>query len=192
MFGSQTRTKDLFANRFEPDGDGYLFRANLKAPGVRVTSGERDRFVHEFGRRVTILTWVSAGVTVALVLAAAFYSTGENRSVAEWIIAPIVALCIGGFMGPFYWLWYAPVRALGGRLPATPGRSATEARRVALERLTWKQLGLSALVVPALLFRLTRGHDLLTGWNRLWMAFCGLLLLFIAVQAARKWRATRS
>ena len=192
MFGSQSRVKQLFANRFEPDGEGFLFRANIRAAGIRVSASERDRLVAEFGRGILIATWTTAAFTILLMVGFVLVTTANFAKLPEFAAYLLVAVCILPFLAAFFWLWNAPVRALSARAPATAGRSKTEARRLAFQRMTWGQLGLAAVMVPVLLLRVGSRHSLLVGWNRAWLLVAGLFLVFVGVQAVRKWRASQA
>ncbi len=47
----------MFLNRFEPNGDDFVFRPQPRAPGIRVTSGERERMIEEYNKRQRIWKW---------------------------------------------------------------------------------------------------------------------------------------
>jgi len=190
MFGSTSRVKQGFAKRFEPDGDGYLFRASIRAPGIRVSAAERDSFVAEFGRSVAVATWVTAALTVLLFVGLALFTATNGASLPDYATFMAIAVCLIPLMAAFLWLWNAPVRALRTRLPSAEGRSRDDARRFALQRMTWGQRGLAALTVPFVLLRVGYRHSLLVGWNRLWLLAAAILLVLLGVQAVRKWRAS--
>jgi hypothetical protein len=192
VFGSQSRVKQLFTNRFEPDGEGFLFRANIRAAGIPVSASERDRFVAEFGRGILIATWTTAGFIVLLIVGFVLVATANVGNLPEFAAYLLVAVCMLPFLAAFHWLWNAPVRALSARAPATAERSKTEARRLAFQRMTWSQLGLAAVMVPVILLRVGSRHSLLVGWNRARLLIAGLFLIFVGVQAVRKWRASRT
>ena len=42
------RVRQLFADQFEPEGTGFLYRKSIKGAPIRVTAVERDRFVAAF------------------------------------------------------------------------------------------------------------------------------------------------
>jgi hypothetical protein len=186
-----SRVKELFANRFEPDGDSYLFRSSLKAPGIRVSAAERERFITAFNRQMTMLTWggglLFAVVLVGVILVA--FQADPNAAAPDYLIYSALAVFFVIWMALYYWFWGAPVRALQGRKPVDDGRSKSEAKRVALQRVTWGRLfgGLAAFTVAFL--GLAARHNLLVGWYRLWLLFGGLVLVMASVTAFRKWRA---
>jgi hypothetical protein len=43
-----------FANRFEPDRDGYVYRAETGDAGYRVTAEQRDEFVRRYNRALDL------------------------------------------------------------------------------------------------------------------------------------------
>jgi hypothetical protein len=192
MFHSQA--DEFFSNRFEPDGDGFLFRATLKAPGYKVSRAERDGFVADYHRRTQIGTWGGTVVFVLLIIAAFFAlpSIFHVPADADYISVPVIGLFVPLFLVWHYWIWNAPVRALRSRAPTVEARSKEEARRLRFQRLTWARLG-GALVVFALVFiRFTYGHNLLIGWYRLWLVLGSAFLILIAVQVYRKWKSDRA
>jgi hypothetical protein len=188
MFGSNNRLRQLFANRFETDGDGYLFRTTIGAPGFKVSAQERDRWLATFSRRIQIAIWATGGLT-ALIFVAAFLIAPNEVHVSDWWVYGMVALCLAPLLFINRWLWNAPVRALHGRTPDAQGRSKAEAGRLAFQRITWAQLGLAAAAPFFLLLRVGSRNNLLLGWNRLWLVAAVLFLAFVAFQAFRKWRA---
>jgi hypothetical protein len=188
MFGSDNRLRQLFANRFEPDGDGYLFRTTIGAPGFKVSAEERDRWVAAFSRRFQVAIWATAGLSVLILLAAFLIAPSDVRLSGFWAYG-VVALCLAPLLFLNRWLWNAPVRALRGRAPDAEGRSEAEAGRLAFQRMTWAQLGLAAAAPLLLLLRVGSRNNLLVGWNRLWLVAAVVFLAFVAFQAFRKWRA---
>jgi hypothetical protein len=190
MFGSQSRVIDLFANRFEPSGDEFLFRTNIRAAGVVVSASERDRFVKDFSRRIGFVTWIMATVTVLVIGVIAAVSVFNSANMPAFAMHSLGAAGLCGFLATFYWLWYAPVRSLKGRAPATEARSRADARRLALTRLTWGQLAIGAATVPVLLYSVGQGHNLLVGWYRLWLVAAALLLGGLGYRAFQKLRAS--
>lgn len=179
----------LFANRFEPVDNGFLFRADLKSPAVRVTIDERDRFVGDFARDSRLMTWLFTGGLVIITVVYVALAVGAGIDLPSWALALTIIASVLGLMAAFVWQWNAPARALVGRAPAAPGRSTLEARRIALRNLTWRQLGVGALAGPIVLVRMGARHNLLLGWNRVWLVLAGLLMLLVAIQAVRKWRS---
>jgi hypothetical protein len=97
MIGSR-KPDEILAAQFEPDGDGFLYRPNLAAPGIRVTLAERERFVYQYRRRFRVLTWSAAGVMLLAIFAAMLpIFGGSEHSTPDTlvIVVPIVAGLIG-------------------------------------------------------------------------------------------------
>src|SRR6185437_16090333 len=80
------RVRQLFADQFEEDGDGYLFRMNLKGPAVQVSADERDAFVATFNRSFTRLTW---GLIATLTAFTGMLLAWVLRTNVEHVAAPI-------------------------------------------------------------------------------------------------------
>lgn len=179
----------MFANRFEPDGDGFIFRANLKAPGFRVSKAERDAFVAEFKRRSRMGQWGAAILIVPLIVAAIFALPSLFHVSADYAAVPVLGVTLPSFMIWSRWLWSAPARALQERTPDVEARSKEEALRLGFKRITWTQLGGAAALIPLMLLRVGYRHNLLVGWSRIWLVLAGALLLLLAVQAYRKWKS---
>jgi len=183
---------ELFSRRFEPDGSDYLFRTSVKAPAVRVTASERDRFLAEFRRGWRLLRWAMLAAVVIAIGLPGFLILASI--VPEAWLQPLVwgslAVVAVPYFVIYHRLWTAPATALRGRAQAAPARSPREARKSALDRLTWGQLGMAALLFAAALWRAGARSNLLVGWNRLWLVGAGVAVLVIAVQAFRKWRSS--
>lgn len=181
----------LFSDRFEPAGDGYIFRSKLTAPGYAVSAAERDQFVADHARRSRRATWgLAAFMTVALLLGAAFF-IASGRDVPTVYIGGVM---LGSWLLIFVvirWIWNAPVRCLHGRAPVAAGLDKTEARREGLRRLPWRNLGLAVGVAVFVLFQGYQQDPTFSGWHGLWLVASGGLLLLAAVQAFRKWRSAK-
>ena len=188
------QTIDLFARRFEPDGSQYVFRSTIRAPGVQVSAAERDRFVSDFRKGLRRNYWIMVGA-VAIGIGLVCWLTLASNVPTAWVLPLMwvaLVLVAAWYFLAYHRLWGAPVRALRGREPTAPARSDVEARRVALDRLTWPQLGLAVVIVAVTLWRIGASENLLAGWNRLWLVGGGAGLAFIAVRALRNWRSSGS
>jgi hypothetical protein len=192
MWASNAPVKEIFANRFERKGDAYVFRANFGAAGYRVGADDRDRMLAEFGRRLDWLTWGASALIVLVGVGLTWVASGPSDDARGAIICSLLGVSLGSYLIPFCWLWNAPVRELRGRVQVSEGRTKAEAKRLAFERLTWRNLGVGVVVAAVLLWWASADGNLLVGWNRLWLVGAGALLLMIAVQAFRKWRSGRS
>jgi tetratricopeptide (TPR) repeat protein len=181
-------SRKSFADQFEQDGSGFIYRRSQKGEAIRVSADERSRFIDEFNRNLRRGMWM---MYIALTLALGgviLFSVlrGTDLSQAAMFIT------IGVLMIPYLWYnrwaWGAPTRELAGRTPIAGERSPDEVRRLRFQRMNYRQLGIAALASLALPFMVSRREDVFSGWNRLWLAFSGALVLFLATQAFRKWR----
>jgi len=180
------RVEERFANRFEAAGDGYVFRANLRAVGYPFSAEERDHAVSEFKRRYVWLTWGFSAATISIFMTVVWLFFSQSDHVPDAAIYLVLGVCAGLYLIPFYWLWNAPVRLCRDRVQGVEGRTTGEARRVAFERLTWTQLGTTVLLVGLMLWRVSARANLLVGWNRLWLLLGAATLVLVVVQAIRK------
>jgi len=180
--------RQLFADQFQADAEGYLYRKNLKAAAIDVSAAERDAFVAQFNRRLTML--YGAFVAAVLVFLAGVVTWAVRTNPVR--IEPPLYVGLGVLVTLFMLGWAraagAPARALAGRAPAAPELSGDEVRRLAFQRLTWAQLGTSAVIFAFTLFGLSRRFNLLAGWNRLWLVLAGAAFAAVAYRAFQKWR----
>ena len=61
MYVDPQRPARLFAEQFERDGSGYLYRRSRKGAAIRVTADERDHFVNAFNDSLLIGVWILCG-----------------------------------------------------------------------------------------------------------------------------------
>jgi Ca2+/Na+ antiporter len=140
----------LFEQRFEAEGDGYLFRTGRKGLPIRVSSSERNDFVVEFRysyRMISCLMFSCLLVAVA-VMAAVYFP--RDQDIPERVMQVTVWLLIGGYLALYLWLWYAPNRALSSRSASGPPLTRAERKGRAIDLLSWMQL-LALVPVGALL-----------------------------------------
>jgi hypothetical protein len=191
MSGAYSFLKDEFAKRFEPNGEGYLFRNRLGAPGYAVTAAERDQFVAEFDLRVT---WSGRAFFVALLvlcLGGAWYAVENAIELTQWMILPVIIGAMIINVAISLWFWGEPVRRLEGRAQVAEALPMATARREALRKLGWDRLGLCVGVAVLVAWQGYTQDPTFSGWSRLWLLGAGVLLVVAAVQAFRKWRLER-
>ena len=128
---------------------------------------------------------------ILLMVGGVFALDSSGATFPEYLLYIPMAACFALFLALYSWLWNAPVRALKTRQVEASGRTKDEARRLALQRVTWGQLGIGALAAPLVLLRVGARQNLLVGWSRLWILAAVLLLILVGVQAVRKWRIER-
>ena len=192
MFGStadnRDRVRQAFAEQFEPDHTGYVYRRSQKGEAIRVSTDERRRFIDEFDRRIRRARWIIyIGLTLA-VGAPMLWSLQHDAELTQPAIFAGLGAAMICYFSYHYRAWTAPARELAGRTPIARERSPEEVRRLRFQRLTYRQLvgaAFAGLVIP---FLGASPHDLFSGWNRLWLAFGAVITLVAAVQAFRKWR----
>jgi hypothetical protein len=196
MYPDQSRAQRLFAEQFEPDGNGYLYRRSCEGAAIRVTADERDRFVIAFKYSLlSAMRILYAGVgllMIGLVLVARSDPGRSFNSIPSMIaiVGACLIVSIPYFLH-YWWIWRAPARELRGRAPVAPERSSKEMRQHRQARLTWRQLGLATLGALLLATPTVRREQLYPGWNHFAFRAAALLFLLIAVQALRKWRFDR-
>jgi len=193
MFTSRTdnwgHVRQSFADQFEPDGTSFIYRRSQKGEAIRVSADERSRFVDEFDRNVRLAKWIIyVGMTVVLGGIVAFSLLSRSNLSELAIVAGLGAVMIPYF-AYYRWAWTAPARSLSGRTPVAGELSPEEVQRLKFQRMTYRQLGIAAMAALAFPFIASSQHeDIFSGWNRLWLFSGAALLLFVAVQAFRKWR----
>jgi hypothetical protein len=180
-----------FAAQFERDGPGHLYRRDSKAAPVRVSDEERDAFIKSFDRLLLLDFILLVIGTVAVILWAAFetLSTGEAVSKTRMFLG--LGVLMAAFMGLYSWAWTAPARALSGRMAFGSALTKHEIERKSFERLPWINFPIGGAMIVFGYYKVTGGHDFLSGTNLLWLilAIGGLGLMI--VQAWRKWRFDR-
>jgi hypothetical protein len=180
-----------FAGQFEPHGQDFLYRKSLKGAPILVTAAERDNFVKAYKKSQKIT--VFSGVALTLVSAVALVTVyPDDQAPPEWTTTALVGVVMTVIFAMTFWSWNAPARALRGRGTMGQARTASEARRLALERISYRQFALVAGIAVFLLLRAGAKDDLLSGWNRLWLVLAVLLIVGAALQVYRKWRSERS
>lgn len=185
------RVRQMFADQFEPDGSGFLYRKGMKGPAIRVSEAERDEFIAVFNKRLRYSMWSIVPATVILILLLVWLVPDVDSTaghVAMWIgIAAILA----PFMAGYYWAWTAPARDLVRRPQEGAALSEEEVRHLKFSKMTYGQLGFAVLAAVALVWKVSADTDVLHGWGMLWLIFAGLLIAGAGIQAFRKWHYER-
>jgi formate/nitrite transporter FocA (FNT family) len=178
----------MFADQFEADGNGFLYRKYSKGAPIQVSTEERDRYIARFNRFLKYWFWGIMAGTVILCAAAALYTFKFNIEPSDsssWIT---ISLVFAISMIPYYWAWNIPARELRGRGAVGVARSRAEVRRRYLERPSYSQI---AALLAVVLASLLNGHfreNLLLGWNRLWLILGAFTFVMALVLAFRKYR----
>jgi Flp pilus assembly protein TadD len=193
MFMSRTdnwgSVRQSFADQFEPDGTGFIYRRSQKGEAIRVSADERSRFIDEFDSNVRRAKWIIyVGLTVVLG-GIILFSLLRGSDLSRLAMVAGFGIAMVPYFAFYRWAWLAPTRELEGRTPVAGERSPEEVRRLKFRRITYVQLATAAMAALAFPFMVSSKHEnIFSGWNRLWLLFGGALLLFVAVQAFRKWQ----
>jgi peptidoglycan/LPS O-acetylase OafA/YrhL len=185
------QSRQLFEDQFEPDVEGYLYRRSQKGPPIRVTADERQRFIDEYIVRLKRGTWVLTGALILGIAIWIWWSVENDVELQDWAIYAGIAGFVAFLIPYFMWVWGAPARELARRTPVGNARSTAEVRRRFLVRTSYGQLAAAAFGGAVLPFTLLGEHDVLRGWERIWLIIGGALVLLCAMQAFRKWRYER-
>lgn len=181
-------TRNSFADQFEQDGSNFIYRRSQKGEAIRVSAEERTRFIDEFNRSLRRGMWMMY-IGLALTLGGAvLFSVLRGSDLSQAALFAGMAIVMVPYFAYVSWVWGAPARELAGRTPIAVERSPGEVRRLRFQRITYGQLGIAALAGLAIPLFGSARQEVLSGWNRLWLAFGGGLVLFVAIQAFRKWR----
>lgn len=190
MFGNShfDRVREIFADQFEQDANGFRYRRGMKGAAYRVSVAERDRFVATFNKRLRYASWAIAPATIILIVLLAWLIPDSNSDIAKGAIWVGVAAILIPFMAIYYWAWNAPSRELQRRTPESAALTRDEARSLAFSKITYGQLGLAAVFGAGLVWMKSIDEDVFQGWGMIWLIFGVGLVALSGVQAIRKWR----
>jgi hypothetical protein len=180
-----------FAGQFEPHGRDFLYRKGFKGAPILVSAAERDDFVNAYNKTQKVTVFSCVALTLVSV-AAVVTIYPDNQAPPEWTTAAMVGVVMIVVFAMTFWSWNAPARALRGRVTMGQAMTATEVRRLALERTSYNQFALAAGIAVFFLLRVGAKRDPLSGWDKLWLVGAVLLIVAAALQAYRKWRSKRS
>lgn len=178
-----------FASQFDRDGDGWLYRRDLRGPAYRITDEERLAFTAAFERsRDRLLLVALVGGMLAVISA---FAIQPGPWLPPWTIGVVCGgLLISVLLGGFLWFWRQPERTLAARRPDAPARSWMEASRIRLSRTSWGSI-LSRAVLVVLVGGLNARHLRSEPWGEFWLAALVVLALVVVSDAIRKWRLAR-
>jgi hypothetical protein len=193
MFGNQNldRIYESFADQFEQEGDGFVYRKSFKGAAKRISTAERDDFIASFRRSYRTMFWTWMVAIFCGLFAYVGWTVYDDRETSEPTLYLGTIAFVGMFLISHYHVWGAPARALERRAPIGRERTRAEVGKLMLEKMTWGQLGGAAVLTAILMLNASAKGDLLVGWNRLWLAFAGFMIVMISIQAFRKWRFDR-
>lgn len=190
MFGNShfARVREIFADQFEQDANGFRYRKGMKGAAYRVSEAERDEFVAKFNKRLRYSSWAIAPATIVLIVLLAWLIPDSDSELAKGAIWGGVAAILIPFMAIYYWAWNAPARELQRRTPESAALTREEARSLAFSKITYGQLGLAAVFGVGLVWMKSVDEDVFHGWGMIWLVSGVGLVELSVVQAIRKWR----
>lgn len=183
---------NLFADQFQPDGDDYLYRKGMKAAPIRVAKVERDNFVDAYRRHARIGFWAMLLALILLSTLLIGVSMSNDAVDVETGTYAIVGFVSALFLWSNFHAWNAPHRALRHRVTTGVALTKEEARRMALDQISYGQLAGVGVGSFYFVWIAWDEHGGFIGWGRLWLGLAGLMMLVAVVQAFRKWRHSRA
>jgi hypothetical protein len=180
-FWSRRSPSTLFEQRFEVDDDAFLFQIGRQGLQVRVSAAERNEFVTQFRHGYRLGYWMMVGLLIAAITVSIAIYLPRGQDVPERLIQAVVWLIMIGFVVGYFWLWFAPNRALAGRTSSGPAQTRAERRDRAIGKLSWFQ-ALSLFPIGALVVADAIADD--RPMLQLAKAFIGLLLIGLCVWTA--------
>ncbi len=75
MTGNFDRVRQMFADQFEPDAQGFVYRKSMKGAPIRVSAVERDRYIATFNRYTRYASWRHHGREQSSLVLCLQYST---------------------------------------------------------------------------------------------------------------------
>lgn len=187
MFGASPKARKMFADQFEPDGDGFLYRRSGKSAPIRVSGEERDRYIATYNGflRYSFLALLLALFGLAI---GETYLKSSGMTFPGWSdYAAVIVLC-ALYFAAFHWAWNAPARELRGRGAMGQARSRGETQRWMLARQSYWFLAGLALFWILVAIRRAQQPDLFSGWNPVWLAGSLILVGMALFAIFRKWR----
>jgi hypothetical protein len=190
MLGRENRLQlgGGFAGQFEPDGDGFLYRRNLRGAPIRVTSSEREVFIETFERQRRLLQRIFVAVSLVGVVGLSVCASSLAIPLPKFWLG-LLALGVGiPFMVGFRFVWNAPARSLERRTPVGNSRTTAEVRRTFMANVSWGQIAAIAgfgLLVMLRVFG-ERNESALDWWAFMFIsAIVPALVLAIALNKIR-------
>lgn len=180
--------RQLFADQFEPDGNEFIFRYNLKSAPIRVTRAERDRYVDTFNKFNKWSLWLLIGAILLLAGLYVIFLTITDQPVSGITVYIGIGVLMIGYMIAFYWIRGFPMRELRGRPTVGEPRSRVEIRDLMISRMSCVQIVIIGTGGLFVLSRIDRNNDLFSGWNLALLVFAAFAIVAAIVTAFRKWR----
>jgi len=182
------RLRQLYADQFESSGDGFFYRKNLKEAPILVSAAEHARYIAAYDKFIKYgPRSIIAGI-LAVTIGTVAYATAMNTDIPDIALYAGIIIVMIVFVAANQWARNLPARELRGRGTEGKARSRAEVRREYLRKTTYSQIAATVGAILFALFALNAREDLMSGWNRLWIAFGAITIALAGVQAFRKWR----
>jgi hypothetical protein len=178
----------MFADQFEADTQGFVYRKHMRGAPIQVSAAERDRYIAFFDTFLKYGSWGLTGGILALAIFLVFHATVTGIAPSDMATYGGLGIISGAFMSGYYWAWNLPARELRGRGTVGGARSRAEIRRLFLAKLTYGQIAAVAGAGVILLLKAHADGDFFSGWNALWTGLAIATFVLSAIQAFRKWR----
>jgi tetratricopeptide (TPR) repeat protein len=186
--GTWDAARQAFADQFEQDQSGFVYRRSQKGEAIRVSAEERQKFIDGFDRALSYGMFLMIAGVILIIGGMAVLSTLDGWDLPQGVIVTVMVATTIPYFAYYRWAWGAPSRALGGRTPIASERSRDEVRQLQFQRVTYGGLAAAAAGGLAIPLIGSSQQDVFSGWGRLWLAGGAALALFAGVQAFRKWR----
>lgn len=185
------RTRRMFADQFEADGDDFLYRKYRKGAPIRVTPRERDDFVAAFERDYprTYLAMIVGSFLILLGLA--MIAVIIERDLSKPAIYAAVGSVSALFLLVHLRVWSAPARALEHRPAVGQERSRAEMRGIMTAGTSYRYHFMMLTLFLMLLFSFTLREDPFSGWDMFLIAFYTVVSVMTVSLILRKWRFDR-
>lgn len=181
---------DMFAGQFQPDGDGFIYRKNMKGAAIRVTAAERERYIAAYKKSFRYSVWGGAGAVILFVFGAIFFfDNGGETSGA--VTGTVFLLLMVFYLLASYWAMSAPARELRGRPTLGEPATRTEVRNAFLRSMSYRQMATVAVMLSLLMFSKGPWQKLSSEWKVVAWAGIGVLLAALVFRAYQKWQLER-
>jgi len=177
-----------FAEQFEPDGAGFLYRKFSRSAPVRVTAEERQRFIAAYERFTKFAWWGLIAGSILLIAALASVTAETPNDISKYGDYAAPAILVAIFLIINHLAYSAPARALRERMPVGEPRSRTEMQQRGLQKLTYGHAIIIGGVAIYCLFKAENQGVLFSKENAFWIAMAAFSLVVSVFIAIRKWR----
>lgn len=193
MFGNShfASVHQLFADQFEPDETGFLYRKSMRGAAIRISETERDAFIFDFQNRMRYVSWTILLATLLLIGFLAWLGPETNSPIATAALYGGLAMILVPSWLALHLIWNAPARSLQRRAVVGQPRTKEEIRQVMFARMTYGELASAAFVGVFFIWNSLSKDDAFRGWGLAGLIFGGGLMIGAATQAFRKWMRGR-